>query len=225
MTKTIERRRVVSLRKKGYTYSEIKRVIQVSKSSLSLWLKQYPLKPLQLKRIQVIKQKAIERFRETMKMKRINRQQKHYDEQKKVLFPFSKKELLKAGLFLYWGEGNKASKNAISISNTDPSVLKFGLYWLVKSMGIEKKDIKIYMHLYSDMNIKSEITFWSRELNIHRGQFIKPYIKNSKRSNLDQKGFGHGTCNIVVHNTILKEKILMGIKSIADYYARKINSF
>ena len=37
----------------------------------------------------------------------------------------------------------------------------------------------------------------------------KPYIKKTNRSDIDQKGFGHGTCALFVHNTVLKENVLM----------------
>jgi len=225
MTKINERRKVVELRKEGKTYSEIRKMIKVSKSTLSLWLKTYPLSDKQLDRVKKIKYKAIEKFRETMKIKKKDRLEKYLDEAKKNLFPFSKNNLYIAGLFLYWGEGNKASAHTISINNTDPSVLKFTKYWYLKALGIKEKNMKIHLHLYKDMKIIKEINYWSTQLQIPKSQFIRPYIKESKKSNIDQKGFGHGTCGLVVHNTVLKEKILMGIQAVADYSTKKIGSF
>ena len=52
--------------------------------------------------------------------------------------------------------------------------------------------------------------------------FSKPYIKSSNRESLTHKGFGHGTCGLIVHNNDLKEQIMMGISAIADYYASKV---
>ncbi len=225
MTKINERRRVLALRKKGKTYSEIRRIIRVSKSTLSIWLKSYSLSEKQLLRIKKIKYKAIERFRETMKKKRKKRLANYYKEIKHKLLPFSKKNLFIAGLFLYWGEGNKASSHTISINNNDPGVLKFTKYWYSKALDINEKNMKIYLHLYKDMNIIKEIDYWSKQLHIPKSQFIRPYIKESKKSDIDQKGFGHGTCGLVVHNTVIKEKILMGIESISDYYGKKISNF
>jgi len=225
MTKINERRRVLVLRKKGKTYSEIRRIIRVSKSTLSIWLKSYSLSEKQLLRIKKIKYKAIERFRETMKKKRKKRLANYYKEIKHKLLPFSKKNLFIAGLFLYWGEGNKASSHTISINNNDPGVLKFTKYWYSKALDINEKNMKIYLHLYKDMNIIKEIDYWSKQLHIPKSQFIRPYIKESKKSDIDQKGFGHGTCGLVVHNTVIKEKILMGIQMISDYYGKKISNF
>lgn len=223
MTKIKERRNAILLRKKGKSFSEIRKIVKVSKSSLSIWLKQYKLTKKQIVRIDKIKYRAIEKFRLTMQKKREDRLKRFYCEQRKILLPFSKKELLIAGLLLYWGEGNKASAHSISINNTDPGVLKFALFWLIKSLSIPKNKIKVYLHLYKDMNIQEETNFWSKVLDINKEFFSKPYIKETLRKNIDQKGFGHGTCTIVVHNTRIKEKIQMAIKSIADYYGRKIS--
>ena len=172
-----------------------------------------------------MKYRAIEKFRETMRKKRNKRLEKYYKEIKNKLLPLSNKNLYIAGLFLYWGEGNKASSHTISINNTDPSVLKFTKYWYLNALNIKEKKMKISLHLYKDMNILKEINYWSRQLHIPKSQFIRPYIKESKKSDIDQKGFGHGTCALVVHDTVIKEKIIMGIQSVADYYSKKINSF
>ena len=69
------------------------------------------------------------------------------------------------------------------------------------------------------MNIKKEICFWSKILNMPRKQFTKPYIKKNFLKNINYKGgFGHGTCNACVDNARLSEKIIMAMKVIGDKY-------
>ncbi len=224
MTKLLLKRKVIELRKEGKSYSEIKEAVKVSKSSLSHWLRNFPLSNDQLRRIKGKKAHAIEIFRETMKFKREKRLMDYYKEQAKIWLPLTKRELYFAGLFLYWGEGNKASRNTISISNTDPNMLKFSLLWMVESLKIPKSSIKVSLQLYRDMNINDSITYWSNTLNIPRTQFNKPYVKASSRTNIDQKGFGYGTCNLVAQNTVIKERLLMSIKGVADLYSQKMES-
>ncbi len=223
MTKFLERRKAIELRKQGKTYSQILNEVKVAKSSISLWLKDVPLSKDQIDNIKEIRKKAVERYRETMKLKRVNRYKSYYEEQKNKLLPFSERELFIAGLLLYWGEGNKASTNSTSINNTNPKVVKFALYWMVKSLGIPKNKIKVQVHLYKDMDIKKELEFWSKELKIPLEQFNKPYIKDSNRSDLDQKGFGHGTCGLSSSNTFIKENILMALEAIPDFYEEKLS--
>lgn len=222
MVKIQQRRKAILLRKKGKSFSEIKKTVIVSKSTLSRWLKQYPLSSGQLKRINNKKYQTIEKYRITMQKKKNKQLEKIYYDQQAKLLPFTQKELIIAGLFLYWGEGNKANQNVVSINNTDPDVIKFALFWLMGGLNIPKSKIKVYLHLYQDMNVKKEMDYWSRALGIPTGNFIKPYIKNSSRLSIDQKGFGHGTCGLIVYDTTIKTEILMGVKSIADYYSKKI---
>lgn len=221
MTKLLLKRKVIELRRDGKSYSEIKNLVSVSKSSLSLWLRSIPLTNDQIERIKSKKARAVEKFRETMKLKRQKRLQDYYKEQSKIYLPMTERELYYAGLFLYWGEGNKASRNTVSISNTDPDVLKFSLLWMVRCLKIPKYAIKVALHLYKDMDIENELSFWSKELGVSKNYFNKPYIKKTLKTSIDQKGFGHGTCNLIVQNTVIKEKLLMLIKSIADYYSQK----
>src|SRR5436305_9948269 len=108
--------------------------------------------------------------------KRDSRLKSAYNEAKTTLLPLSKKELFLAGLFLYWGEGGKSERSMVSISNTDPGVVKFSLYWLVVGLHIPKQKITVLLHLYSDMDIAEGITFWSKTLNMPSSQFVKPYI-------------------------------------------------
>lgn len=220
MTKTKEYRQAIFLRKKGASYSQIKTKLSLSKSTLSRWLKNIPLSKKAMERLQHNREKKIERFRNTMKMKKNAVLEQYYLDASKRLFPLSKKELHLAGIFLYWGEGGKSENHTISINNTDPDVLLFALHWIHSSLKVPRSKVKVLLHIYSDMSIDKETRFWSSLLNIPPKQFLNPYIKKSKRSNLDQKGFGHGTCCLMVYNTVLKEKLLMSIRAIASRFRK-----
>lgn len=222
MAKTLERRRVIELRKQGKSYSEIKQIVPVSKSSLSLWLHNIPLDEEKIQRINGLKERAIERFRESMRMKREARLDEYYKTQYQNWNNFTERELLIAGMFLYWGEGGKAGRGTVTINNTDPAVVKFALYWILSGLKVAKDKIRVQLHLYSDMNIEMEMNYWSDQLKISRNQFNKPYIKESRKIDIDQKGFGRGTCCLIVGSTFIKENILMSIKAIGDIYGKKL---
>ncbi|TSC90030.1 MAG: Uncharacterized protein G01um10145_461 [Microgenomates group bacterium Gr01-1014_5] len=221
---TEKRLQALELRKQGFSYSYIKEQLQVSKSSLSLWLRGYPLSREQINKLRANSEKRIERFRETWRIKTTTRRKAVYDHQKKLLLPLTKRELLIAGLFLYWGEGAKTTPFATSLSNTNPKVVKFFLYWLIKILKVPKDKITIRLHLYKDMDQKMEIAFWSKELRIPEGKFIKPYIKETTLRGLTYKGIGHGTCNLIVNGRDLIEKILMSIEVVSDEYVRRLRT-
>ena len=219
MTKLVERRKVIELRLQGKSYSEIKRIINVSKSSLSLWLRNVPLTEEQISDLKEKKEQSIERYRETMKLKRLKRSSLYYKNQVKKWIPLSDREVFIAGLFLYLGEGNKANRNSIGITNTDPSVIKFALYWIINSLKVPREKICISLHLYGDMDVERESDYWLKELQMEKSCLRNPYIKKSLRANLDQKGYGHGTCGLFVYNTVVKENILMAMRAITDNYS------
>lgn len=214
--------RAIELRLQGESYSAIKKELKVSKSSLSSWLHNYPLSARRLKRLTGRNEKRIESFRITMRKKREERQEKVYIQEKNLWLPLSKRELYLAGLFLYWGEGLKAGSATVSMSNSDPRVQRFFVYWLTKILKIPKSKLRVRIHFYIDMNIKKETDFWSKQLKLPLKQFNKPYIKKTTLKSLTYKGFGHGTCDITIGGVELKSRIMMGIKAISEYYGSRI---
>jgi transposase len=220
MARFKDREKALALRKQGKSYSQIKNILGLSKSTLSVWLRNYPLSKQRIQELRDWNEQRIEKYRETMRKKRQARLDKTYDEQKKIILPLTKREFFIAGLMLYWGEGEKTKLQGVGVSNTDPSVIKFFIRWVAMSLSSPKNKIKIQLHLYNDMNIKKELNYWSRTLNIPLKQFNRPYIKKTSSDRINHKGsFGHGTCNARIGNVLLAEKIVMGLKVISDKYS------
>jgi len=223
MARLKDREKALALRKQEMSYSQIKKILKVSKSTLSLWLRNYPLPEEKIKELQKKgwerSERAIERFRNTMKQKREGRLKEIYETQKKTILPLNEREFFIAGLLLYWGEGTKCRRDGLSISNSDPSVIKFFIRWLNESLGIPKRKIRVGLHLYKDMDVNKEMEFWSRTLKIPLLQFIRPYIKKTSSERINHKGgFGHGTCNVRINSVPIAEKIFMTLKAITDNY-------
>lgn len=219
MARFKDKEKALALRKQEYSYSQIKKILKISKSTLSYWLRDYPLSKKRIRELRDWNEQRIERYRETMKHKKEIRLKNFYQEQKKLIFPISKKELYLAGLFLYWGEGAKTQPSSLTISNTDPSILIFFIFWLKTTLNVAKNRLKVSLQLYSDMNIKKEMSYWSTALKIPLSQFNKPYVKITSSERINHKGgFGHGTCQVKIGDARLSEKILMAIKTISDKY-------
>lgn len=214
-----KREKAVALRKQEMSYSQIKKILGVSKGSLSFWLKNYPLSQKRISELRDNNEKRIERYRETRRKTKEDRLQKTYKTQKKLVFPLSKRDIFVAGLFLYWGEGSKTMSKEVFLSNTDPAVIGFFIKWMGVVFKISRSKLKFRMHFYENMDTKKETNFWATTLNVSEKQFTKPYIKKSSSLRINQKGgFGHGTCNAGIYDARLSEQVLMAIKTVSDKY-------
>ena len=215
MARKIDKQKAITMRKKGMSYSQIKEKLKVSKSTLSIWLQNFPLSEKRIRELQADNPIRIERYRNTMRIKKETRLKEVYKKVSKDIGTFSKRDLFLTGLFLYWGEGTKASNSSTVLTNTNPAMLKFFIKWL-ELFNIKRKNLKIKLHLYSDMNIKQSLDFWSKELKIPISQFRKPYIKKTSLKSITYRnGFGKGTCCVMFENRDLWEYITMGLKYVS----------
>ena len=220
MYRTEDRRRAVELRLKGLSYSEIKMQVRASNGVLSYWLKGYPLTKEQKVRLEGkrrFKSKNLESDEKEEGVKII----RNVSGVQKQIGKITDRDLFVAGAFLYWGEGQKVT-GSVSVSNTDPNILKFCLLWLEKCFGVHRRNprLRIYLHLYSDMKVDEEIRYWKKVLDVDRTQFNKPYIKLSTRSSLDYKSFGHGTCRMQLSDVKIKERIMATIRLFSEYSSK-----
>jgi hypothetical protein len=160
----------------------------------------------------------IKKFRETMKRKKDMRFEEVSEQEKLKINKLSERELYLFGLGLYWSEGTKAWDYKTEITNSDPDLLKVFVAWLLQE-GVCRKDIKIRLQLYSDMDIRDETLFWSKKLKIPIDQFSKPAIKKSLRVNVSYKGrFGHGTCQVIYGGRLINERIRAGLNYLRFLY-------
>jgi len=211
----------IRMRKEGASYSQIKDKIKVSKSSLSIWLRDMPLPEKRLRELRDWNAVRIERFQDTMRHKRESRWAEVREQVAKDIKTLNKRELFIAGFFLYWGEGTKTSVANTSLSNTDPAMIRFFIRWL-ESLGVSRNRLRVYVHLYVDMDVQAELNYWSKALNLPLSSFRKPYIKSSNRSGLSYpQRFTHGTCNLIYDNRDISEYVRIGLDCIRGEFAPK----
>ncbi len=211
-----EKRQIaIEMRKRGMSYSQIKEKTKVSKGTLSYWLKDMPLSPERIRELRDVNPQRIENYRNTMRKKKEARLEDVFKKVSKDIKKLSKREFYIAGLFLYWGEGGKTKESEISMSNTDPAVLKFFIKW-IEVLGSEKSRLKVRIQIYKDMDEAKEIKFWLKELGLKKGQFRKTYIKKTNRLSNYKHRFSHGTCNIHLCNRDICDVVMMGLKYIGE---------
>lgn len=145
-----EREEAISLRKSGLTYSEIRRQLNVSPSSLSNWLKHIALTTSQQERIAQLQEiKRVEGI--TKHKEKVARSSTQIKARAATeITPLSAKELLLVGTALYWAEGSKQTKKSISqgliFNNSDAKMIQLYL-----SLAYEDTPNKARRDSYRDL--------------------------------------------------------------------------
>ncbi len=217
MARTADKDKAIKMRQSGMSYSQIKSEIGVSKSTLSLWLRDLPLSDKRLRELRDFNQVRIEKTRNKKLETRNNRLHKVKSLICDEIGTLSKRDILIGGFFLYWAEGGKTKSYTVTLSNTDPRMIRAFLVW-IKLIGGSVSKTYVRLHLYSDMSEEAEIRYWSKEIGLPIQHFRKSYIKQSKLSDLTYITKGHGTCNVIVPGRDLAEYVLLGWQEIADLF-------
>jgi hypothetical protein len=132
----------------------------------------------------------------------------------KDISKLSNREFFLCGLFLYWAEGYKTARSITALTNTDPDMIKFFIKWL-SLLGVDKKKLKIKLHIYADMNKAEIVNFWCKKLRMPRENFTQVYVKQSNQLGLTYRnGFSYGTCTVIFGNQPFSDYVLAGLKYI-----------
>lgn len=118
-----------------------------------------------------------------------------------------------AGLMLYWGEGDKATKAQVRLANTDPELIKLFVFFLRKVCNIPTEKIGVHILTYPDIEDKSNRQYWSNISGIALENFLKSvHIQGRHKT----KRLGHGVCSVYVSSTYFKVKMLEWLKLLPE---------
>ncbi|MFA6235522.1 MAG: hypothetical protein WC824_15235 [Bacteroidota bacterium] len=199
-----------NLRSKGLSVKVIAKTLGVSKSSVSVWVRDISLTLEQISNLKKVKSKAGEKGREAARDKhrtsRIQRWGNFHQEAEKEWPFFSLNPIFMFGLALYIGEGGKTEPNIAIISNADSSVLQKALGFF-RLLGVPDSKFRAMIHLQDQIfQIKAE-DFWERKLGIPRNQFYRTRITISCASKQKGRILPNGTLHLYVGDTRIRQKI------------------
>lgn len=213
--------KAIELRKQGKSYREIQNDLHISKGTLSKWFKGKTWSD-EISRTNTEKVRSLAHD----KMKRINMMRRvkfaftyglAEEEAVREFEVYKNEPLFNAGLMLYVGEGEKSSKPALRIANTDFQVHKVFIQFLSRYFGIDRSRVRIFLHIYPDLDEKVCIEKWAEELGLNHSQFYKTQRiqgKDTKR----KLQFGVGTT--IISSTAFKRKLFVWIKLAFEMYSK-----
>ena len=169
------------LRKKGFSINEL--VTKLSIPKTTVWHHIHDVKVSQ-KYILILKGKR----GGGAKRKRINLEKARKYAQK--LLQSSTRELSIIIAMLYWGEG---SKKRCEFINSDGRIIETYLIVLRDIFNIQEEFIKPTMRIYSGMNRKECLNYWSRITKIPKHKFIIRFNDGGTKGRTK-----YGMCRITV---------------------------
>ncbi len=184
------KKKAIQLRHAGLSYTEILRKIPVSKSTISLWVRDTALTKEQQKRLS-LKRDSQQRGLRSIHKNFWSKRCAAFNAGLAIFKKLDNNPDFIAGLMLYWAEGTK-KKHAI-ITNSDKNMIKFMVVWFKKFFDIEPKELTASLNLHSGQNEKNMIDFWRKITGIPYSNFQKSFIK--------PEGTGHRK-NILYNGTI-----------------------
>lgn len=204
-----EKTKAIELRKKGVSYREIKKKLKISKSTLSLWLRNIPLSSSQKKYLyHTLRQRnayRLAKIKQEDKIKKIEKIKNIAIDEVKILY---KNPIFIAGVMLYWAEGDKSKKTeCVKFSNSDPEMIKLMMRWFRSFCNVPENKFRIALHIHTLHCRKNIEKYWSKITKIPLSQFHKTQIKPTTLK-LRKKPLYNGTCSVRISTKDLFRKIM-----------------
>lgn len=166
--KLVERQQARQLRAQGWTLAEIAGRLNVSKGSVSLWVRDVPFQPRPRQTARRREPNALQR-RKAAEIEELR-------EQGRVMVgTLSDRDLLMAGIALYAGEGGKSERNGVRFTNSDARQVAFFCRWLRHFFDIDEQRLRVALYLHEGLDLDAAIAHWSQVAGIPATQFTKPY--------------------------------------------------
>lgn len=222
MAKVREKELARKYRKAGKSIKSIARTLSVSPSSVSIWCEDIRLTPVQIRKLDEerhdLRMKGLLKGAQMNKEKKLSRISLHQTNARSVFKDLNRRELLIAGLGLYWGEGVKTGNTAIV--NSDPRVIAFAVRWFTIGLGVDKEDLRprIFINYLHASRIDKVRTFWIDYLGLPEEQFARTIlIKRENKKVYENHDSYYGVLALRVRRaTDLKYQILGLIDALAE---------
>ena len=204
-------------RKKGFSIKEIQKRLGVSKSSVSLWVRDIKLTKKQLEKLYLNKRTGALKGSVIAAMNKVKKReeltQRILKEGMKEVGKLSKRDKFVIGIAMYFAEGDKTDKH-VGFSNSDPQSVKFMMDWLREFCKVPEVKFRGSLYLHDNLDEKKAKRFWSKLTKIPLSQFTRTYIVKNNPHRLRKTKHPSGVFRIRVSDVNLHRKIMGWISGI-----------
>lgn len=217
--KTAERQKAIRLRKEGRSLKRIAEALGVSKSSVSLWVRNVELTP---------EQKAVLNFRPSCNKaaslalsKKYRSIRLSFQEQGRTMA----KELdtnFAMGCMLFWAEGAK-SRTRMNFCNTDTEMMKFFISFLRKYFNVKNESIsmKVLCHTNNRLSLNQIQDYWLKALSLPPESLRSATIRQGHGAKKNKHPYG--ICTIRVYDVGIVQKLWGAIQEFIGFSRDEID--
>lgn len=217
MAKSLQMMQARKLRAQGVSVRDIAQKLQVSKSTASLWVRDIILSLEQLEKLRHQKIMGGEKGRilGSLKQKqdRLLRIQKGINKGKLIFPTITDRELLIAGIALYWAEGTK-KKREVTFCNSDPKLVEFMIRWLQRSFDVPISRLRCCVGINEIHRQRDDIVkkYWSGQTGIPLDRFTKTSFKKVRNKKIYLNFHNHyGTLTVKVNQPAQLHYDILGL--------------
>jgi transcriptional regulator with XRE-family HTH domain len=207
-------------RDEGRSIKEIARLLGVSTSSVSRWVRDIELTAPQHDSLQarngLHERQRLARAAMSEKARRLRREAQEAGRR----WAREGDSLYIAGCMLYWAEGSR-NRNRVVFTNSDPEMVKIFVTFLRRAFGLCPDRVRLTCNLFADHEARQhEIEeFWLHTAGLPRASLCKStvnhYSRYSQKKRKNKLPFG--TCRIVVNSTEIAQTIYGSIQELAGF--------
>ncbi|MEV4870206.1 hypothetical protein [Streptomyces syringium] len=158
--KTDMKARARELRRAGKTYDEIVAELGVSKSSVSLWVRDLPKPPTPPERLRRMTEARWEPHRREQAAKRKQTKEAATRE----IGRMTDRDLFLLGVGLYWAEGSKSKphrlQETVIFINSDPDMISVYLAWLTL-LQVEPERLRYRVMIHESADVAGAERYWA----------------------------------------------------------------
>ncbi len=175
------RARARELRAQGLDYEEIVAALGVSKSSVSLWVRDMPRPPrLSYEETRKRAAEGVRRYWAAERPAREARREAVRAAAAAEIGDLTDREILIAGAIAYWCEGTKSKphvlRERILFINSDPGLIRFFLRFLVTA-GVESAQLRFRVYIHETADVAAAERFWADIICADPASFYKAVLK------------------------------------------------
>ena len=157
----------VELKEKARLMRAESRTLGVSKSSVSLWVRDVAFEP-RSRRMALDRRPHPQHLAKVAEIAECN----HAGVER--IGMLSTDAFLAAGVALYAGEGSK-TEGKVLFANTNSQMVGFFCAWLREFFTVDESRMRVRIYLHEGLDLEAAELFWSDIAGVPRSQFREPY--------------------------------------------------